>query len=208
MSICRVRLGRDFPESGRFEWALVNELGSVLESGVSDLAMPPRGRPCEAVLAAELVLLERVALPAAQQRRLQSALRFLAEDSIVPDPARVHVAAARTPQKDVVCVGVVDREWFAQALGRLARAGIAPVAAYPETLLPPLEPGTWVAACNGDESFVRTGEAEVRAHSAAEGEPPVALRLALGRRAAAAAAAPRCAPHPTRRCRAAGWSAP
>ncbi|MFL6565069.1 MAG: type II secretion system protein GspL, partial [Burkholderiales bacterium] len=159
MSICRVRLGRDFPESGRFEWALVNELGSVLESGVSDLAMPPRGRPCEAVLAAELVLLERVALAPAQQRRLQSALRFLAEDSIVPDPARVHVAAARTPQKDVVCVGVVDREWFAQALGRLGRAGIAPVAAYPETLLPPLEPGAWVVACNGDGSFVRTGEA-------------------------------------------------
>ena len=196
MSICRVRLGRDFPESGRFEWALVNELGSVLESGVSDLAMPPRGRPCEAVLAAELVLLERVALPAAQQRRLQSALRFLAEDSIVPDPARVHVAAARTPQKDVVCVGVVDREWFAQALARLARAGVAPVAAYPETLLPPLEAGAWVVACNGDESFVRTGEAEGFAlDSAAEDEPPVALAPGArgGARRRAAAAAPRAA---------------
>jgi general secretion pathway protein L len=180
MSVCRVRLGRDFPESGRFEWALVSELGAVLESGVSDLALPPRGRPCEAVLAAELVLLERITLPPAQQRRLQSALRFLAEDSIVPDPARVHVAAARTPQKDVVCVGVVDREWLVQALARLGRAGIAPVAAYPETLLPPLEPGAWVVACSGDESFVRTGEAEGFAlDSAAADEPPVALRLAL-----------------------------
>lgn len=180
MSACRIRLGRDFPESGRFEWALVNELGAVLESGVSDLAPPPRGRPCEAVLAAELVLLERVALPAAQQRRLQSALRFLAEDSIVPDPARVHVAAARTPQKDVVCVGVVDREWLVQALARLGRAGVAPVAAYPETLLPPLEPGAWIVVCNGDESFVRTAEAEGLAlDSAAEDGPPVALHLAL-----------------------------
>jgi type II secretion system protein L len=180
MSACRIRLGREFPQSGRFEWALVSELGSVLESGVSDLAMPPRGRPCEAVLAAELVLLERVALPAAQQRRLQTALRFLAEDSIVPDPARVHVAAARTPQKDVVCVGVVEREWLAQALGRLGRAGIAPVAAYPETLLPPLEPGAWVVVCSGDESFVRTAEAEGFAlDSTAEDEPPVGLGLAL-----------------------------
>jgi type II secretion system protein L len=180
MSVCRVRLGRDFPESGRFEWALVSELGQVLESGVSDLAMPPRGRPCEAVLAAELVLLERVALPAAQQRRLQSALRFLAEDSIVPDPARVHVAAARTPQKDVVCVGVVDREWLVQALARLGRAGVAPIAAYPETLLPPLEADAWIVACSGDESFVRTGEAEGFVLDRAAGdEPPVALRLAL-----------------------------
>ena len=44
MSVCRLRLGRDFPESGRFEWALVDERGSVLESGASELAMPPRGR--------------------------------------------------------------------------------------------------------------------------------------------------------------------
>jgi type II secretion system protein L len=180
MSVCRIRLERDFPESGRFEWALVGDLGAVLESGVSDLAMPPRGRPCEAVLAADLVLLERVALPAAQQRRLQSALRFLAEDSIVPDPARVHVAAARTPQKDVLCVGVVDREWIVQALARLGRAGIAPAAAYPETLLPPLEPGAWIVVCSGDGSFVRTAEAEGFAlDSAADEEPPVALRLAL-----------------------------
>lgn len=180
MSVCRIRLERGFPESGRFEWALVGDLGAVLESGMSDLAMPPRGRPCEAVLAADLVLLERVALPAAQQRRVQSALRFLAEDSIVPDPARVHVAAARTPQKDVVCVGVVDREWLVQALARLGRSGIAPAAAYPETLLPPLEPGAWIVVCGGDGSFVRTAESEGFAlDSAADDEPPVALRLAL-----------------------------
>jgi general secretion pathway protein L len=132
------------------------------------------------VLAAELVLLERVSIPAAQQRRLQSALRFLAEDSVVPDPARVHVAGAATSQKDVVCVGIVDRDWLAQALGRLSRAGITPVAAYPETLAPQIEPGAWVVVCNGDESFVRAGELEGFAlDSAAEEEPPVALHLAL-----------------------------
>jgi type II secretion system protein L len=180
MMFCRVRLGREFPDTGRFEWALVDERGSVLESGSSDLAMPPRGRSCEAVLAAELVLLERVAVPAAQQRRVQSSLRFLAEDSLVPDPARVHVAAAPTSQKDVLTVGIVDREWLAQALGRLARAGVTPVAAYPESLLPPLEPGAWVVVCSGADSFVRTAEVEGFAlDSADEDGPPVALHLAL-----------------------------
>ena len=180
MSVCRLRLGRDFPESGRFEWALVDERGSVLESGASELAMPPRGRACEALLASELVLLERVSVPAAQQRRLQTALRFLAEDSLVPDPARVHVAAAASPQKDVLQVGIVDREWLAQALARLGRSGITPVAAYPETLAPPLEPGAWVVVCNGADSFVRTAELEGFAlDSAAEDEPPVGLHLAL-----------------------------
>ena len=180
MSVCRLRLGRDFPESGRFDWALVDERGSVLESGASDLAMPPRGRPCEAVLASDLVLLERISVPAAQQRRLQAALRFLAEDSLVPDPARVHVAAEATPQKDVLCVGIIDREWLTQALARLSRSGVTPIAAYPECLLPPLEPGAWIVVCNGDASFVRTSEVEGYAlDSAGEDEPPVALRLAL-----------------------------
>jgi general secretion pathway protein L len=180
MSVCRLRLGRDFPDSGRFEWALVDERGSVLESGASDLAMPPRGRSCEALLAAELVLLERVSVPAAQQRRLQTALRFLAEDSLVPDPARVHVAAAASPQKDVLHVGIVDREWLAQALGRLGRSGLTLVSAYPETLAPPLEPGAWIVVCSGADSFVRTAELEGFAlDSAAEDEPPVGLHLAL-----------------------------
>jgi general secretion pathway protein L len=181
MSVCRVRLARDFPETGRFEWMLVDERSSsVLETGTSDLAMPPGGKSCEAVLAAELVLLERVSVPPAQQRRVQAALRFLAEDSLVPDPARVHVAAAGAPQKDVMCVGIVDREWLAQALGRLERAGMRALAAYPESLLPPLEPHAWIVVCGGADGFVRTGEAEGFAlDSVGEGEPPVALRLAI-----------------------------
>ena len=180
MSICRVRLGRDFPVTGRFDWALLDERGAVLESASSELAMPPRGRRCEVVLAAELVLLERVAVPAAQQRRLRAALRFLAEDSLVPDPARVHVAAEPAREKDLLYVAVIDREWFGQALGRLHRLGLMPVAAYPEYLLPALEPRAWVVVCSGAESFARTGEREGFAlDSAAQGEPPVALQLSV-----------------------------
>ncbi len=180
MSVCRVRLGRDFPATGRFDWALLDERGAVLESASSELAMPPRGRRCEAVLAAELVLLERVSVPAAQQRRLQKALRFLAEDSLVPDPARVHAVAEPARQKDLLHVAVVDRDWLAQALARLDRLGLVPAAAYPECLLPPLAPRTWVVVCNGTESFARTGEREGFAlDSVAEGAPPVALQLSV-----------------------------
>ena len=182
MSVCRIRLGRDFPATGRFDWAMLDERGAMLESASSELAMPPRGRRCEAVLAAEMVLVERVSVPAAQQRRLQGAraLRFLAEDSLVPDPARVHVAAEPARQKDLLYVAIVDRDWLAQALGRLDRLGLRPAAAYPECLLPPLEPHAWVVVCNGAESFARTGEREGFAlDSAAEGEPPVGLQLAL-----------------------------
>lgn len=180
MSLCRTRLGREFATTGRFDWALYDARGTLQQSGSSQLAMPPRARRCEVVLAAELVLIERVSVPAAQQRRLQGALRFLAEDSLLPDPARVHVAAVPTVQKEVLCVGIVDREWLAQALGRLGRLGLAPDSAYPECLLPALEPRAWVLVCNGVDSFVRTGELEGFAlDSDTDGEPPVGLQLAL-----------------------------
>ncbi len=180
MSICRVRLARDFPATGRFDWALLDERGAVVESASSELAMPPRGRHCEAVLATQLVLLDRVSVPAAQQRRLQKALRFLAEDSLVPDPARVHVAAEPAREKDLLYVAVVDREWLGQALGRLDRLGLVAAAAYPECLLPALEPHAWVVVCNGAESFARTGEREGFAlDSAPDGGLPVGLQLAV-----------------------------
>ena len=150
------------------------------EAGASALAIPPRGRSCEAASGAELVLLGRVSVPAAQQRRLQTALRFLAEDSLVPDPARVHVAAAASPQKDVLHVGIVDRDQLAQALGRLGRSGITPVAADPGTLRPPLEPRAWGVGCNSGGTFLPTRELEWGAlASAAGGQSPVGLRLKL-----------------------------
>jgi len=180
MSVCRVRLGRDFPATGRFDWALLDERGVVLESASSELAMPPRARRCEALVAAELVLLERVSVPAAQQRRLRGALRFVAEDSLLPDPGRVHVAAEPAREKDLLDVAIVDREWFAQALARLDRVGLRPDAAYPECLLPELEPRAWVVVCNGADSFARTGEREGFAlDSAANDEPPVGLQLCV-----------------------------
>src|SRR5262249_25657620 len=47
-------------------------------------------------------------------------------------------------------------------------------------LLAPLEPGAWTVVCSGDESFVRSAEAEGFAlDSVAGDEPPVALHLAL-----------------------------
>ena len=180
MTLCRVRLGPGFAGTGVFDWAHFDARGVLQQSGNSELAMPPAARRCEAVLAAELVLLERVSVPPAQQRRLQGALRFLAEDSLLPDPSRVHVVAHAVRQKDVVYVGIVDREWLGQALERLARVGLRPHSAYPECLLPALEPGGWVAVCNGAQSFVRTGEAEGFALDGdGEGEPPVGLQLAL-----------------------------
>jgi general secretion pathway protein L len=180
VSAYRIRVGRETLSSGAFEWASLDRRGNVLETGSASLETNTLRGACEVVVAAELVLLEKLAVPAAQQRRVAGSLRFLAEDAALTEPERLHVAAEASPGKDVVGVGIVEREWLKEVLERLERAGLVPRSALPESLLPALEPGAWCVVCNGSESFVRTGRIEGFAlDSPRGGEAPVALQLAV-----------------------------
>jgi len=188
MTTCSIRLRRDSATTGSFEWALLDAGGTVREAGLSSLGPPPFAGPCRLVIASELVLLDRVAASAAQQRGLSSALRFLAEDSAIPEPEQLHVVAAPAPAGDALCLAVIDRQWLERTLGNLARAGLVAVSACPECLLPELQPRAWTVVWNGDDSFARTGPIEGFAlDSAGPGEPPVTLRLALENARGAAA---------------------
>jgi len=178
--VLRVRVARDAPVSGAFEWARYDETGAPMDHGAGGPDAPGPAGPCELVIAADLVLLERVAVSAAQRARLAKGLRYLAEDSAAADPERLHVAAEASPGRDSVALGIVDRQWLAQTLARLARAGLAPRAAYPELLLAPLAPRSWTVAWDGVEGFVRCAALDGYAlDRAAAGAPPVALSLAL-----------------------------
>jgi type II secretion system protein L len=168
----RIRVGRATLETGAFE----------SESGAATLDASPVSGRCDLVVAADLVLLERLTVPAAQQRRVGEALRFLAEDAALPDPERLHVATEAAPPKDSVAVAIIERQWLKDLLARLERAGLSPQSAVPELLLPPITPGSWCVVCNGPESFARTGAAEGFAlDSPRPGEVPVALTLAVSK---------------------------
>ena len=180
MTTCRIRVTRDTPASGAFEWVTIGKQGEMLASGSANLAQPPVAGPCEVVLASDLVSLERVAVPPSQQRRLGSALRYLVEELALPDPERLHVAAAPAPERGALCLGIVDRQLLRSLLERLAGAKLNATAAYPETLLPTLLPHTWSVVWLGGEGFVRTGENEAVALDATQGDgAPSNLRLAL-----------------------------
>lgn len=176
----RIRVNRETPESGWFEWATLDNDGALLASGTADLRQPPIAGACEVVLASDLVLLEQVAVPAAQQQRLASALRYLVEDSTISDPERLHVVATHAPARDRLHLAIVDRQWLEKLLSKLESAGLAALCAYPESLLPQLLPRTWTVVWSGDDGFVRTGEAEGFALDRPDAQDvPVALQLAL-----------------------------
>lgn len=189
MTICRIRVTRDTPVSGAFEWARIGKDGAVLATGAANLAEPPVAGDCEVVLASDLVLLDRVAASPSQQRRLGSALRYLAEELALPDPERLHVAASAGPDRRSLCLAIVDREWLKELLARLDRAKLAARSAFPESLLPPLMPHTWTVVWNAGEGFVRTGENEAFALDVPlQGAAPSALQLALAQARAAGTA--------------------
>ena len=121
MKNVRIRVSRATLETGAFE----------CESGPATLDASPVSGPCDLVVAADLVLLERLTVPAAQQRRVGEALRFLAEDAALPDPERLHVAAEATPAKDSIAVAIIERQWLKDLLARLERAGLSPQSAVP-----------------------------------------------------------------------------
>ena len=188
MSTCRIRVTRDTPASGAFEWVSLDKQGAVLAYGAANLEHPPVSGACELVLASDLVLLERVAAPASQQKKLGSALRFLAEDFALADPERLHVASAPGADRNSLVLAIVDRQWLEKLLARLKRAQLAATSAYPETLLPALMARTWTVVWNGAEGFVRTGQHEALSLDTAEPKaPPVGLRLALDKARAAGA---------------------
>jgi len=199
MSTLRIRVARDTPVTGEFGWVRLGAPPGTPAAGSANLAQAPVAGPCELVLAGDLVLLERVAVPRTQQRRLGEALRYLAEDISLQEPERLHVAAAPGPDRDSLCLGLIERPWLEQLLARLRRAGLVAESAYPETLLPALAPRTWTVVWAGNESFVRTAEHEASMLDLAEpGAAPAALRLAL-EQASARGSAPqalvvRCAP--------------
>jgi general secretion pathway protein L len=180
MTTCRIRVTRDTPVSGAFEWATIGNQDEILASGSTNLAQPAVTGPCEVVLASDLVSLERVAVPLSQQRRLGSALRYLVEELALPDPERLHVAAAPAQERGALCLGIVDRQWLRDLLDRLGSAKLSATAAYPETLLPTLAPHTWTVVWLGGEGFVRTAENEAVALDATQDDgAPSNLRLAL-----------------------------
>lgn len=148
----------------------------------SDVPFPalPAGGPIHLVAPAARVLLTQAVLPRRGRSRVLSMLPYAIEDKLAAEPERIHAALGPLQANGMHAVAAVERDWLAQWLAALARAGVRPASMKVETLLVPLEELAWTVVWRGTEGFVRTGAASgAPLESSSAAEPPRMLRRLL-----------------------------
>ena len=161
------------------EYDVLDDRRRVVKSDRAVAGALPRLARTELVIAAPDVLLVDTAVPPLSGARLRAALQSLAEPHILADSSTAYVVAGRRVGSRAT-LAVLDRVLLQRALELLRRAKIIPASATPEQLTLPLTPGRWRVRVQSGYACLRTAESRGMACSAAaQGEPPVELRLAL-----------------------------
>ena len=180
MSELRLYLRRDsFMEGTDCAWSLLDDKGHVQSSG-NQLLDLPRARRCNLVLASDLVLTVKTALPDLPERRLAPLLSAAAEAATLSEADALHAVIMGRAKDGEAILAVVEEAWFHRILARLAELGLRPESALPEYLLLPCTEGNWSVGWRSSNSVARFGRSEGAALD--DGEPPVGLILALAQR--------------------------
>ena len=164
----------------RFGWMLFDARSALLREGRSTLDEIPPADEVEGVLPAARVLFARLKLPRVNAATIRELLPFAVEDRLLADPANIHAVAGHAGAPGETVVAVIDREWLRAMLDALARAGIRPTRAWPESFLLAGGHGDWHLVW-GERRGMLVDDDGVSAtfdHDAS-GAYPLALRLAL-----------------------------
>jgi type II secretion system protein L len=145
----------------------------------STLADAPRADTCRAVIEADLVSTQNVALPDLATRRLAPLLAGAVEAGTLEDAEQLHVTLLDHASDGQATCAVVSAPWLERVLASLATRGLHPEAAVSEGMLLPFEDDTWSVQANQNAYILRRGRHQAQVLDATE--PPVALRLALAR---------------------------
>jgi general secretion pathway protein L len=180
VSELRLYLRRDsLLEGTDCAWALVDDRGRLQSSG-NQLADLPRARRCRLVVASDLVLSLKAALPDLPERRLAPLLAAAAEAETLLEADAIHAVLLERAADGEAVLAVVEEAWLARVLAGLSALGLHPESALPEYLLLPWSEGNWSVCWRAGKVLARLGRCEGMALD--EGEPPVGLMLALARR--------------------------
>ena len=161
-------------------WALCDDKGALLQSGIATLAMMPKGHECIGIVAAERVLSVAAMLPPGGRRRWRQVLPYVAEEYTLSDPEENHVVPGLALADGRRMLAVVDKPWLKRLVDAAHSAKLSMRSMVAETFLPALAPDNWTVVWDGSSGFVKTGAASGSALDTADaGSLPLALRLSL-----------------------------
>jgi general secretion pathway protein L len=161
-------------------WALCDDKGALLQSGLDPLAGLPKGHECIAIVAPERVLNIAATLPPGGRRRWQAVLPFVAEEFALTDPEENHVVPGAALADGRRMLAVVDRQWLTRIVEGTRAAKLSLRRMVAESHMPELAADSWVLVWNGHTGFVKTGvDSGSELDRGDERVSPLALRLSL-----------------------------
>jgi general secretion pathway protein L len=161
-------------------WALCDESGIVIQSGISTLDSVPKADDYIAIISSSSLMCVNVQMPAQSRRRWEAALPFVAEEYTLTDPEENHVVPGAILKNGQRSLFIVDKKWLQSILAACQAANINLRRAVPEMLLPALPPDTWVIVWDGVKGFLRTGlTSGIALDQGSELQPPIAFTLSL-----------------------------
>jgi len=181
MSVLRIYFSSQWRDAASpCSWALCDEKGAMLQSGVAPLASLPKGHECVAIVAADRVLGIAATLPPGGRRRWQAVLPFVAEEFTLADPEANHVMPGPALADGRRMIAVMDKSWLTRILEAARNAKLSLRRMVAETFLPALDAESWTVVWNGSSGFVKTGAATGTTLDIGEANTsPLALRLSL-----------------------------
>ena len=159
-------------------WILRDARGDVLRRERTPLDDLPRVDEVEAVLHAERVLFARLKLPRVNAATIRELLPYAVEDRLLADPSHIHAVAGPRNARGETLVAVVDREWLADWMRALGRAGLRVRTAWCESALLAGGRGDWHVVLDDVRGMVVDDDGVAVTFDRGD-TLPLAVRLAL-----------------------------
>jgi general secretion pathway protein L len=175
-------------------WALLDDDGNLRDSGNGTLASMPQSDEATVIVAADRVLATTAVLPKIKRSKLETALPFALEDSLIDDVSDAHVTTGAKLADGRTVLYTLHKSWLTRFLAASTAAKLRVRRIVPEFSLLPTRTNEWSVAWDGAQGFLATahsmggaldsgddGRAPVGLQLRLQQEPPAALRLfALG----------------------------